>query len=230
MKNHDTTEIELMKNWEDLYKERSGLVSRNDYKLYYSRITKGPILIIGLNPGGNVGPDYKAASKTFYENWEYDYKKFETDPGYKIAGPMMNLLRPLSNKINVEVSAMPKTNMIFRRSPRKDQLGISEGQALEESQPILNEIMEYVEPTTIILEGKVTGDLFKKRYCKYNINQIGEAIIGPNGRYNAVMYLHEEVSLTNGRNVALHTVGHPSIYGRRKSWQEITKRICEAVN
>ena len=223
-------DVSDMTKIEDDFKIDSGLNSRELFKIYYSRIYKSPLLILGFNPGGMVGPEYKRASDGYYENGAHDYLQFENDPGYKIAGPMMQILRPLAQKLAIDVATIPKTNLIFRRSSGQETLNLGVREAIQESMAGLLRIIDIVEPRVIILEGKTTGDLFKKFYCNSDVKQVGEEIKEPNGTNFATVYKHENTTLIhNQREAHIFSIGHPSRFGQRKSWDKIVQELLKNI-
>ena len=47
------SETDLMKELDSEYRDRSGLTERRHYSIFYSRIPPSPLMILGINPGGN---------------------------------------------------------------------------------------------------------------------------------------------------------------------------------
>jgi len=147
----------FMQDLEQRYQAASGLQDRAFYKIFYGPVRPAPVLLLGINPGGDPaevaegalkrknGLD-SAASAAFYENDECDL----LDCNWPENTGLKKLLLPLfdgdENRIRAEVV---KTNLAFRRSKKKT--GIDFERAKQEAGPFLSEIIGRVRPRLVLL-------------------------------------------------------------------------------
>jgi hypothetical protein len=68
------SETEFMKELDGQYRERSGLTERRYYSIFYSRIPSSPLMILGINPGGNPTTwTMPMGADEFCSAWQHDY-------------------------------------------------------------------------------------------------------------------------------------------------------------
>ncbi len=163
-------EFVRMKNWEDRFRSDAGLVDRSQYKVFYGRIHPAPILLLGINPGGDPneissngassldGSRSAAASESYYENDESDLLDCSW-PENKI----LKLINPIAATLGLSVRQdVAKTNMSFHRS-NKAKKTLVLGQMIK-AQDILSQIISVVNPRLIILSCNYLNE-FVKIHC-----------------------------------------------------------------
>jgi hypothetical protein len=150
--------VAFMRDLEERFKERSGLPSRAYYKIFYGPVRPAPILLLGINPGGdpsNTDPDgvrhrtgeVAASSAGYYEGGEHDI----LDCDWQENKGLKKLLVPLLNGDEEAIrSTVVKTNLAFRRSPKATDIDRKD---IEEAAPFLAEIVAVVGPQLVILTG-----------------------------------------------------------------------------
>ena len=83
-------EVVVMTKLDDAYRELSKLSEYRFYRIFYSRISPSPIMILGINPGGDpaswIAP---AGADPFCAGWQHDY----VDQSYELQSVMLPLLR-----------------------------------------------------------------------------------------------------------------------------------------
>ena len=223
--------IKFMQRLDREYREISGLSERRYYSIFYSRIEQCTVLVLGFNPGGNPenwNEETELASRKFYENREHEY----VDCHYPIAVAMREfLLKVLALDGVNRIRRIPKTNIIFRRSPSQDKMKLRESKAIQEAKPVLEQILRRVSPSVIICEGIETLKKFEKYYCKDVEEEVdGENVSTPNGRNMARIYRADQARVIPIDSSALLLgIGHPSKYSKRKEeWArviELSKQI-----
>ena len=149
--------VAFMRDIEKRYKQQSGFLNRAHYKIFYGPVRPAPILVLGINPGGdpaNTEPDgarhktgeVAAASASFYEGEEHDV----LDCDWKENKGLKKLLVPLLNGDETAIrSAVVKTNLAFQRSPKVKDIDIEAAKA--EAAPFLSEIIAVVRPRLVLL-------------------------------------------------------------------------------
>jgi len=218
-------DIELMEKIDTAYRASTGLEDRRHYSIFYSQILPSDILIIGFNPGGDPGAsdESKLASTSFYENGEHEY----VDCDYALAMAMRGFLINTGVAASVEdIRSIPKINLIFRRSSIMNQLPLSAREALAESKPFVEQILQAVKPRVIVFEGLSTMEKFESLYCSNGFPEMytGE-VYTPNGRAKARIYRAGTgtVDCLN-KECVLVGIGHPSKYGRRAEWSQVEEK------
>jgi hypothetical protein len=210
------------------YRKATGLEARADYSIFYSQVAPSPILILGWNPGGDPATwtEEALASSSLYEHGEHEY----VDCHYRIARVMRELLEEALDLDGFEpIRKIPKSNIIFRRSRAMDGLSLSDAEALDEAQPFVQRIIRHTNPELILLEGMGTFDRFLRRYCSdVRVDPDDTPITTPNGPGRATIFQSASaIPKALGRPVTVLGLGHPSRYGGRREWPEVTKR-CKA--
>ncbi len=209
----------FMKSLDEDYRQETRLNDREQYKLFYSRIEKCPILILGLNPGGDPESKNLNASDSYFENFEHDYVDFRNNPRYTIARPMYDLLtEALGGASESTIRRIPKTNLIFRRSSRLSKLPMSSRQAASEARPYVERIIRRVMPEIIIIEGSSGFQLFQP-LCR-ELRETDQAkVYTPNGKSDACLYRVDVGFVTClKREIVVVTLGHPSKFSGRLEW------------
>lgn len=222
--------IEFMQKLDADYRAASGLTERRLYSIFYSRVAPSHVMVIGYNPGGD--PDHwdesLLASRSFYENGEHEY----VDCHYPLAVAMRRFLTATFSLDSVEqIREIPKTNLIFRRSPGQDSLTLRPAAALDEARPFVEKIIQRVQPHAILFEGTVTLDQFERIYCEdVSRFQDGPPVTTPNGRNHATIFRLDSGHVRClGRRVTLIGLGHPSKYAGRAEWHEVIARARRVI-
>src|SRR5262245_46016081 len=119
-----------MRLWEERFKRETGLLDRSRYKIFYCRVHPAPILLLGMNPGGDpetVAPNGMdrigkgaphSASATYHEGDEHDL----LDCGWPRQNDLMQLLSVLSGDKEAIRSRVVMTNMAFRRARKNSEI------------------------------------------------------------------------------------------------------------
>ena len=211
----------FMKRLDKEYRKKTKICERRFYSIFFSQVNPSPIMILGYNPGGDPKnwDESKLASTSFYENGEHEY----VDCCYPIACVMNKFLKKVLDIENERIRAIPKTNLIFRRSRSVKYLPLKESDAINEAKPILEQILRRVKPDVIICEGFLTLRNFQKHYCSVHCEKIdGESVDVPNGIHFAPIYRADRAFLSStGKYVKLLGIGHPSRFGSRPEWNEV---------
>jgi hypothetical protein len=94
---------EAMRELDRQFRMTSGLNDRRYYKIFYSRLHRFPLLVLGQNPGGETDGTDLVASESFFENWEHDFPCFWNDPNYTLASRMCDLLsQVLATRVHLD--------------------------------------------------------------------------------------------------------------------------------
>ena len=202
------------------YQERSGLRDRNRYTIFFSRLCAADLAVFGINPGGDPGDPDKLiwASRTYYENWEHEY----VDSRYPIQEVMLPFLKKVLATNDEGVRRIPKSNLAFRRSPGEDSFkrchNMTLTRAMHEADHTVCEILEFVSPKMIILEG-MKDQQFQQLYCSGSSTQIREPIMeeyrGKMVRILEAKYMHVDCL---EREIPIIALGHPSHFGKKPVW------------
>ena len=202
------------------YQERSGLRDRDSYTIFYSRLCSADLAVFGINPGGNPrDPDsIIRASTTYYENWEHEY----VDSRYRIQEVMLPFLKNVLVTNNKGVRQIPKANLAFRRSKGEDSFeqyhGMTLTQAMHEAMPTVCEILKFVSPKMIILEG-MKDQKFRTLYCSGLAKQIRDPIwVNHWGRNVRVLEAANMYVNCLERELPIIALGHPSRFGGQPVW------------
>ena len=221
-------QIELMQDLESRYQIASGLADRSEYKIFYGRLQRAEILVLGINPGGDPGnmlPDgvhhkdgvgIGAASASFYENGENDL----LDCSWR-ENNILKLLIPLVGGARESIrDRVLKTNMAFRRSSKVTHIDIE--QAKSEARPFLTEIIAVAKPQLILLTGVKLED-FSSRYCVAS-TQIGDKIV--DAKIKQTVFAAARVTLSEKRDVVAVQVAHASQFSWTYDRYGVSERIA----
>ena len=217
-------DIEFMKSVEDEYQRQSGLTSRRYYKLFYSRVHRFPLLVLGLNPGGKSDGTDLRASDSFFESWEHDYVRFRKQKTeYKLAGLMCTLLAEcLDTELVNDLRQVPVSNVVFRRSEDWCKLR-NKPKAIRDSRPGLEKITKYVYPDVILLISIKAYDVFAGEFC----TNLLEIEVDLRGRNRTFVSAGAQVSALR-KDVKLLAVEHPSRFGVKRVLPKLIKEFEQA--
>jgi hypothetical protein len=215
------------------YQNVSGLSERRFYSIFFSRIDPSEALVVGIKPGGDPSKwsESELASQSFYENWEHEY----VDCDYPIQRAMLPLLMEVFGISKEEVRKIPKSNLAFRRASSvetfKFEQGITLDEAQREAKPFLEEMISFISPKIILLEGITTFDFFRANYCQGKVDQNLGIPIYTQHRGRQVRIFFGEKLFVNclGREIPVIAVGHPSYFASKPEWVKVIRRIKEIV-
>ena len=213
------SDLEFMKALDAEFRERSGLQERDFDSIFYSRIPPSPLMILGINPGGNPATwSMPADADEFCSDWQHH----DVDERYPIQAVMQPLLQRVLGIDNAILRRIPKTNMVFRRSQgvgkfQEQQGGMSMEQALKETAPVLEKIIHRVSPRMIIFEGLDALASFNRMFGVGPLPaSLVEPVTTPNGPNRARIYaVHELACSILPHPVQACALAHPSKYARR---------------
>lgn len=226
-------QVGFMREIDREYRERSGLTERRFYSIFYSRIDPSPLMILGINPGGNPAAwAMPPGTDEFCTRWQHDY----VDERYPIQAAMLPLL---VSTLGIEpdlVRRIPKTNMVFRRSAsmrdfQAQQGGMTMKAAQSEAHPVLQKIIQAVSPRAIIFEGQDALKRFEQSFATRPLSpSLVPPVTTPNGRHRALVYgVHEiHTSLFPGSLLAV-MLAHPSKYASRTEFAVARDDMCQRL-
>lgn len=210
--------IEFMRDLDRRFRERSGLADRRYYSIFYSRLQPARVMVIGINPGGRTDGTHQLASQTFYEDWSHEY----VDEHYRIATVMRgSLMQALGAETAEELRGVPKTNSFFQRAVGTSHLTAGEiGRHVELCAPFVREMLEYVAPDALVLEGSAARDMVVQHQCASVVEFPEDEVWGDRrGRRNRFFRRERATLLATGKDVDLLTLGHPSHFGHLPPWR-----------
>ena len=219
------------------YQKISGLTDKRLYKLFYSHIHPFPVMVLGLNPGGDPNGKLFEAEDPLYRHYEHDYLLFQNQAGYTLAGIMTtflsNVLEAPDEKL---LSRVPATNVIFRRSkamgPEFSRLhGMSSESAFSEGIPTLQEIVKVVDPQLLFIVSPAAYDMFRT-ICT-DVRE-SEWIKVPNGSNQSRFFgsIRAKLPWINQQERHIVVTGHPSKYARRTEWGDVeseSRKLCRKL-
>lgn len=216
-------DLDLMKALDEEFRDRSGLRERRFYSIFYSRIPPSPLMILGINPGGNPATwSMPVGADEFCSAWQHDY----VDERYPIQAVMQPLLRKVLGIDDAILRRIPKTNMVFRRSQgvskfREQQGGMTMELALQETAPVLEQIIRRVTPRAIIFEGLNALIMFNRAFGTGPLPaSLVDPVTTPNGRSRALIYaVHVITSSILPEPIYAYALAHPSKYARRAEFR-----------
>lgn len=215
-------DIEFMRTLEDDFKAQTGLKYRSQFKIFYGPIWRPPIVVLGINPGGDpaaIAPDgvhYRdgrnsraASSDGYCENGENDL----VDCTWSENTGLLKLLMPILGSPNVIRRNVVKTNLAFvRLKNTKDRRTIDRSK--DQSAPFLDRILERVLPELILLTGVKLYD-FGNRHCS-EVNELSNR--EKEQSVNQPVICPARVRLRSGHTCIAVEVAHASqfswIYGK----------------
>ena len=181
----------------------TGLTNRADYSIAYAPIAPCPLMVLGINPGGSADNfklvDIASGSSEYIEGY---------GPTSQTMGQLLQLA--LGTTSPEGIRGVQGSNVIWRRSPNLQSLGIKVPVAARETAPHLARLIRHVSPRTILFGGRGAYDAYLDAHGGRQVEQ-GETIMGPNGRSQAVYFGHRVISLPYlPERVEAFIVLHPS--------------------
>lgn len=199
------------------FRETSGLEERCDYSIFYSRLQPARLLVLGIKPGGRRDGSHQLASDGYYEDWSHEY----VDMDYRIAAVMRPaLMKALSAPNASDLRGVPKTNTFFHRAVGTDDFTPAEFEHnVRRCAPYLAEIIAFVGPEVIVLEGSGARDNLVRHHCQ-DVETSHDATILGLRRGSLNRFYRRETAFVKplGRRVTLLTLGHPSQFGHLPTW------------
>lgn len=216
--------IEFMRDLDRRFREASGLSDRRDYSIFYSRLQRARVMVIGIKPGGRRDGSHQLASQSFYEDWSHEY----VDMDYRIAAVMRPaLMHALGATSADELRGIPKTNCFFHRAVGTDDFSSAElREHAAQCAPFLAEMIGHVQPDVLILEGAGARDLIVRHQCRGSREMTEERVTGLRRGTMNTFFRHETAFLSVlGREVELLTLGHPSQFGHLPTWAAAVEKL-----
>lgn len=210
--------IEFMEDLDRRFRVASGLEDRRYYSIFYSRVQPSRVMVIGIKPGGRTDGSHQLASQTFYEDWSHEY----VDMNYRIAAVMRPaLMQALGAKSEDDLRSVPKTNTFFQRAVGTDDFTSAElAKNAAMCAPFLAELIAYVQPQAIILEGAGARDNLVRHQCSAVEEFPHETVFGMRRGTESRFFRRERATLHPvGHTVELLTLGHPSHFGHLPEWK-----------
>ena len=229
--------VEWMKNLEARYRRQSGLKDRSQYAIFYCPVRPAPILVLGINPGGDPNdvladgvrlrsnPSRRgAASAGYYENNEHSMLDCDWPEN-----EIVDLLAAILGNREAIREKVVKTNLAFRRSPGTDSFkrihGMTLNRGYQEAEQYIREIVEIAQPRLVLLEGSIL------RYFKRTAN-ISDGV--PAGDVIKTMHRGRQIDLYRAERVAIPSVSgrvvlvqlaHPTYHGSKYVREGVADRI-----
>lgn len=222
------------------YRAHTGFTDSRFYKIFYSRIDPAPLLVLGVNPGGDPENPSSliSASSSFFENYEHDY----VDCSYTIQRMMLPLLEHVLKATPDQIRAIPKTNLAFRRSPKEDGFkkyhGMSLADGMKESKPWLERIIRHVSPKMILLE-TMKPERFASLYGGVEWSRAQPIADDLTANHRGAMvraFTAKELPIgALDTTIPVVAIGHPSVgsFSKGSVWQAITasvSAVCRAYD
>lgn len=216
--------LSFMQDIDQRFRDASGFTHARHYSIFYSRFQRSPLLILGINPGGDPTDLGYPKTHPFHENWHHEY----VDEHYTIANVMRPaLVAALGAKSAEDLRGIPKANVVFNRSKNTDVItggDLSRMAAL--SAPFLAEIVTFVQPVTILFEGHKARKLAMHHLFSSVEEDTEATIFGPyRGRECRYFTKHQAVLKADGRVVTLLSTGHPSSFGYLPRWPSVVEAL-----
>ena len=240
----------LMKDIDRRYREYSGLSDIRYYKIFFSRLQSADVLVAGINPAGNP-EDWPEEVRQYYPGaWiervlanDFWFEKDEheyVNCRYPIQQTMLTFVTDILQATPNDIRNVPKINLAFRRTPRTDNQvfrrihGMTLTGAQQEARPFVEEILKYVKPRVILLEGITGLEAFRRGFCSRGFgSQLAEPIWtdwrGSRARIFAGCEMYIDCLQ---RPVAAVALGHPSSFGNKPEFHEATiaaRKVVQAV-
>lgn len=156
--------IAFMTDLDARFQRASGLSDRRFYSIFYSRLCRSAVMVIGIKPGGRTDGSHQLASQTFYEDWSHEY----VDMNYPIAAVMRPaLMTALEISDFAQLRRVPKTNTFFHRAVGTDDFTREEYVAhVRMCAPFVDEMISFVDPKAIVLEGLAARENLVTQLCR----------------------------------------------------------------
>lgn len=174
-------------------------------------------MVIGIKPGGRRDGSHQLASQSFYEDGSHEY----VDMDYRIAAVMRPaLMQALGATSAEQLRAIPKTNCFFQRAVGTDDFSTAElRQNAAQCAPFVAEMIGFVQPDVLILEGAGARDLIVRHQCADVREETPQRVTGLRRGATNTFFRRETAFLkVLGREVQLLTLGHPSQFGHLPTW------------
>ncbi|TZG25166.1 hypothetical protein [Sphingomonas montanisoli] len=193
---------DLMKDIEARYREASGLGSRDHYSIFYGPLNKSPILMINANPGGSPA-NYQVVDVL---NGQHEYiEGRNSGPTTRNGAEILTAAMGISTLDDIR--KVQVLNRFFRRSPMRPSAA-NEAMYMQEAKPFLRELIQFIEPEVMIFGGDAGVGLFAKAHAAHMTG--GAALMGPNGRSEAVYLREYKLVIPGYRPVVAFGIYHPS--------------------
>lgn len=216
-------DIKFMKDLDARFRATSGLDDRRFFSIFYSRVVQSPLMLIGINPGGNTDGTHQQVS-CLYEDYAHEY----VDMNYRIAVIMRAaLMAALQTTDKNDLRRIPKTNTIFHRSPATSKFTRQQYAAhLAMCAPFLAEIIAFVQPETIVLEGIEARDNLVF-LLGGNVRTVHAETVKGLRRRRMNRFFQKDIAFLKplGREVTLLTLGHPSHFGHLPTWPKAVEGL-----
>ena len=200
-----TNGLEIMRLIDSDYRKISGLQHRKHYSIFYSFPRKANFLMLNANPGGT--PDnytYVNVEEQQHEYIEGVGSSKTTQNGARMLRAMVGSAAPDSIR-HVQVS-----NIAFRRSRDRSQLGLPFAKAVREAAPALTKLIEFICPRTLLFAGDANVKVFANAHGA-TMQEFGdERIEGPNGSSAACYFSHYSMNLPCLGKIDAYSIYHPS--------------------
>ena len=223
----------FMRGLDDEYRALTGLSERRDAIIAYSRLQPARAIVFGINPGGNPAtwsgeiPDIETLVA---QRW-HDY----LDSRYPLQAVMRDFLSFALDTDDAGLRDVPKSNIIFRRSPGTDAFqdlhGMTLIEAAREAAPFTRRILEQVDPRVVILEGKWCMARFRQFFCPTGYGKrLGPTITGEfRGTEQPCYIAHEMEVACLGRTLPVVALGHPTHFSRLPEWNAVKVAVRDIV-
>jgi len=210
-------------------------VERRFHTIFFSHIHPFPLMVLGLNPGGDpeTPGKFNNASDKFFENYEHNLVKYARDPTYRLAQPLAALIGDAIGTRGAEfIRQVPFTNVVFHRSPPAESgsrsfaeiHGCTFRRAFELGQNTLQRLVRLVDPDILLV---VSRDAY--RYLKLlctDRSEDNDTVCAPNGSHPVMLYQAASAVLF-GRRRRLLVCAHPSKFAGRSQWHDVISRVVD---
>ena len=198
--------FELMRDIDSRYQSASGLTSRAHYSIFYGPLARSGILVMNANPGGT--PDNYNIVRVMEGEHEYVEGR-HSGPTTRNASEL--LLNIMDSNDPEDLRKTQVLNRFFRRSPQRPETS-TEQAYMAEARPFVAELIEFIQPRALLFGGDAGVALFAQAHG--GTFQIGNSIMGPNGRSEAVYFREYELKLPYYPAVPAYGIYHPSKMNR----------------
>lgn len=216
--------VGFMADLDERFRNATGLFDRRYYSMFYSRLQPARIMVIGIKPGGRTDGSHQLASQGFYEDWSHEY----VDQDYRIAAVMRPaLMKALGASSADDLRGVPKTNTFFQRAVGTDDFSAADlTRNVQQCAPYLTEMLAFVRPDAIVLEGSGARDNFVRHQCTNVEIEEGSEIYGLR-RGASNRFFRKELAFIRpiGKVVTLLTLGHPSQFGHLPTWPKAVEAM-----